>query len=100
MGFGYGPLRAGENVRLLLGRRMISFSSSGAPAEWLRTEGSWEALRNLFDDHVAQVCGMIVLDHRHYGRILNSTPAQRLEAHFRDVSETVARHFGAKPDTD
>jgi NAD(P)H dehydrogenase (quinone) len=94
MGFGYGPIHGGENTRLLLGRRMISFSSSGAPAEWLRTEGSWGALRNLFDDHVAQVCGLTVLDHRHYGRILNSTPLCRLDTHFRDVSDTVAKYFG------
>jgi NAD(P)H dehydrogenase (quinone) len=93
MDFGYGPQRAGANARLLLGRSMISFSSSGAPAEWLRTEGGWTALRNLFDDHVAEVCGMTVIDHRHYGRVLSSTPACRIEAHLRDVEQTVARCF-------
>jgi NAD(P)H dehydrogenase (quinone) len=93
MGFGYGPQRSGANTRLLLGRSMISFSSSGAPAEWLRTEGGWSALRNLFDDHVAEVCGVTVLDHRHYGRVLNATPACRIEAHLRDVEQTVARCF-------
>jgi NAD(P)H dehydrogenase (quinone) len=97
MGFGYGPIRGGGNARLLLGRGLISFSSSGAPAEWLRTEGGWSALRNLFDDHVAEVCGMTVLDHRHYGRVLNSTPASRIEAHFKDVKATVERCFGEKP---
>jgi NAD(P)H dehydrogenase (quinone) len=97
MGFGYGLQNAGQNARLLLGRSMISFSSSGAPAEWLRTEGGWSALRNLFDDHVADVCGMTVLDHRHYGRVLNATPAARLEAHFRDVRATVERCFKYKP---
>lgn len=93
MGFGYGPQKGGQNARLLLGRSMISFSSSGAPAEWLRTEGGWTALRNLFDDHVAEVCGMTVLDHRHYGRVLNATPAARLDTHFRDVEATVERCF-------
>lgn len=96
MGFGYGPIRSGANARLLLGRSLISFSSSGAPTEWLRTEGGWSALRNLFDDHVAEVCGMTVLDHRHYGRVLTSTPAARIEAHFKDVNATVARCFGEK----
>lgn len=96
MGFGYGHQSAGQNERLLLGRSMISFSSSGAPAEWFRTEGGWDALRNLFDDHVAQVCGMNVLDHRHYGRVLNTTPASRIEAHLRDVEATVARCFKEK----
>lgn len=93
MGFGYSAQRQGANGRLLLGRGMISFTSSGAPAEWLRTEGGWGALRNLFDDHVADVCGMRVIDHRHYGRVLNSTPASRIEAHLNDVSLTVERCF-------
>lgn len=93
MGFGYGAQRSGQNARLLLDRSMISFSSSGAPAEWLRTEGGWNALRKLFDDHVAEVCGMNVLEHRHYGRVLNSTPACRIEAHLEDVRATVVRCF-------
>jgi NAD(P)H dehydrogenase (quinone) len=94
MGFGYGPQRGGANARLLLGRSMISFSSSGAPAEWLRSEGGWNALRNLFDDHVAEVCGTTVVDHRHYGRVLSSTPASRIKAHLDDVKATVERCFG------
>jgi NAD(P)H dehydrogenase (quinone) len=93
MGFGYGPIRQGANRRLLLGRSMISFSSSGAPAEWLRTEGGWNALKTLFDEHVAEVCGLTVLDHRHYGRVLNATPASRIKAHLDDVKKTVERHF-------
>jgi NAD(P)H dehydrogenase (quinone) len=96
MGFGYGPQREGENQRLLLGRSLISFSSSGAPAEWLHTEGGWDALCNLFDRHVAGVCGLTVLDHRHFGRVLNSTPSVRIEAHLKTVRETVARHFAAR----
>lgn len=99
MGFGYGPQQQGQNARLLLGRGMLSFSSSGAPAEWLRSEGGWDALRNLFDEHVAGVCGMTVLDHRHFGRVLNATPACRIEAHFKDVRDTVARHFGPMTQT-
>jgi NAD(P)H dehydrogenase (quinone) len=97
MGFGYGPLRQGANQRLLFGRSMLSFTTSGAPADWLRTEGGLAAIRNLFDHHVAEVCGMNVLDHRHYGAILNSTPAARLDAHFRDVDATVERCFMEKP---
>jgi len=93
MGFGYGPQRGGENQRLMLGRAMLSFSSSGAPAEWLRTEGGWDALRNLFDEHFAAVCGFTVLDHRHFGRVLTPTPECRIEAHFADIRATVARHF-------
>jgi NAD(P)H dehydrogenase (quinone) len=93
MGFGFGPVRDGRNQPLLLGRRMLSFTTSGAPAEWLRTEGSWDALRNLFDRHVADVCGLTVLDHKHYGRIVAHSARARLETHLQDVAQTVTRYF-------
>ncbi|WP_395646916.1 NAD(P)H-dependent oxidoreductase [Terricaulis sp.] len=94
MGFGYGSINKGSNQHLLLGRLMIGFSSSGAPSEWLREEGGWAAIQTLFDNHLAAVCGMTVVDHRHFGRILGATPAARIEAHLKDVRETAARHFG------
>jgi NAD(P)H dehydrogenase (quinone) len=93
MGFGYGPQHQGGTRQLLMGRSLISFSSSGAPAEWMRSEGGWSALQNLFDAHVADVCGMRAIEHRHYGRVLAATPANRIEAHLRDVRETVKKHF-------
>ena len=97
MGFGYGPQRGGANAPLLHGRSLITFTSSGAPEEWLRSEGGLGALRNLFEDHLAGVCGMTVLEHRHYGRVLNTTPSVRIEAHLNDVSATVRRCFGTPP---
>ncbi|MGE3303936.1 MAG: NAD(P)H-dependent oxidoreductase [Hyphomonadaceae bacterium] len=93
MGFGYGPQRGGENQRLLPGRRLISFSSSGAPEEWLRAEGAWEALRTLFDRHVAGVCGMTALEHRHFGAVTPSAPRTRLAAHLAGVREVVRANF-------
>jgi NAD(P)H dehydrogenase (quinone) len=96
MGFGYGPQRKGENQRLLLGRSLISFSSSGSPAEWMRTEGGWDALCKLFDQHFADVCGLSVLDHKHFGRILNSTPSVRIEAHLKEVRDAVAKQFAPR----
>ncbi len=100
MGFGYGPISEGGNRPLLRPKRLISFSSSGSPAEWLRTEGAWDSLRNLFDQHVADVCGLTVLDHRHYGRVTPSTPPARIEAHLRDVRATVERLFTSKYKTE
>lgn len=93
MGFGYGAIHQGGNQPLLRPKSMISFSSSGSPVEWLRTEGAWEAVKSIFDQHLADVCGLTVLDHRHFGRVLNSTPAVRIEAHFREVRATVQRQF-------
>lgn len=69
MGFGYGPIQQGGNVPLLRGRKLISFSTSGAPKEWFESEGGWQALQNLFDKHFAAVCGMDVIGHTHFGGI-------------------------------
>lgn len=92
-GFGHQSLPPGGSKRLLLGRGMLSFSSSGSPSEWLRTDGSWDAIRNLFDEHVAEVCGLTVLDHRHFGRIQSHTPPSQIEAHFKEVRSVVQRLF-------
>lgn len=97
MGFGHGATQHGASQPLLRPRRMISFSSSGSPAEWLRTEGAWEAVKAIFDQHLAEVCGLTLLDHYHFGRILGSTPQQRIEAHLRAVRLAVQQHFGPQP---
>jgi NAD(P)H dehydrogenase (quinone) len=93
MGFGYGPFGDHENIQLLKGRRMISFSSSGAPTDWLEQEGGWAALRNLFDDHVANVCGLTCLDHVHFGETVPMTRKDVMEARLASVAATVGRYF-------
>lgn len=70
MGFGYGPITGGANSQLLEGRRLLTFSSSGAPNEWLEEEGAWPAIRAVLDTHFARVCGLQVLDHVHFGAIV------------------------------
>lgn len=94
MGFGYSSIRQGGNRPLLPGRRLFTCSTSGAPLEWVRTEGAWDSIRNLLDDHLAEMCGLTVIDHLHMGRVLSTTPKTILEAHLRHVGEAVKRRFG------
>ena len=68
MGFGYGRT-AGRQEPLLTGRKLLSITASGAPADWIKDTGSWRAIRRLFDEHFAEVCGLEVLDHLHFGEI-------------------------------
>jgi NAD(P)H dehydrogenase (quinone) len=93
MGFGYGPIQAGGNTPLLKGRQLISFSSSGAPTEWVIKEGAWSAIRNLFDDHVAGVCGLISLDHVHFGGVVPGVRTDVVKERLETVAKTVARFF-------
>ena len=69
MGFGFEPALGGTEP-LLDGRRMISFSFSGAPEHWVRDTGAFQALTTLFDRHVSGVCGLQILDHVHTGGVV------------------------------
>jgi NAD(P)H dehydrogenase (quinone) len=93
MGFGYGPIHQGGNEPLLRGKRMLSFTSSGSSSEWLKSEGAWSALTNLFDRHVADVCGFTVLDHIHVGGLSSQTPPAFIDAQLANVTAVANRLF-------
>ncbi|HWA04586.1 MAG TPA: NAD(P)H-dependent oxidoreductase [Rhizomicrobium sp.] len=92
MGFAYGPGRGGIDP-LLAGRKMISFTSSGAPMDWVASTGAWDATRKLFDEHFASVCGLEVVDHVHFGSIVPGIRADAVERFLARVRETFTRHF-------
>ena len=91
MGFGFGDIQGGGNTPLLKGRKMITFTSSGSPIEWVKQEGAWTAIRNLFDSHLAQVCGLTVLDHVHFGGIAPGTRPDAVADRLGTVRETAMR---------
>lgn len=93
MGFAYGRGKGG-NRPLLSGRKMISFTSSGAPMDWVAKSGAWEAARNLFDGHFAAVCGLEVVDHVHFGSIGPGIRADAVERLLAQARETAEQHFG------
>ncbi len=94
MGFAYGKGKSGSEP-LLRGRRLISFTTSGAPTEWVMKTGAWEAVRTLFDEHVAAVCGMQVVDHVHFGGIVPGIRGDVVARHQQAVRDAVARQFGS-----
>lgn len=91
-GFAYGPGEGGSTP-LLRNRMMISLTSSGAPAAWVRETGSWDAICKLFDEHVAGVCGLTVVDHIHFGEIVPGITAESVQSCADDVADKVRRHF-------
>lgn len=92
LGFAYGS-SGGGNVPLLKGRKMISFTSSGAPMEWVVDSGAWDAARRLIDRHFADVCGLEMVDHVHFGGIVPGIRGDAVERYLDDVRAAVARHF-------
>lgn len=93
MGFAYAPGRGG-NVPLLKSRKMISFTSSGAPTDWLVGSGAWTAVKNIFDEHFAAMCGLELVDHVHFGGITPGIRADVVQAHLARVDEAVRRIAG------
>ncbi|WP_240621384.1 NAD(P)H-dependent oxidoreductase [Caulobacter zeae] len=69
MGFGYASI-GGRMESLMDGVSLTSFSTSGAPEHWVESTGALKALMTVFDQHVAKVCGLRVLDHVHFGDIV------------------------------
>lgn len=88
MGFAYGPGRDGNEPRLK-GRKMISFTSSGAPNDWVVKSGAWNAVRKLFDEHFADVCGLELVDHVHFGGIVPGIRPDAVESHLSRVRDAV-----------
>lgn len=96
MGFGYGPHQLDGAQGLLDGRKMLSFTSSGAPSFWVEESGDMAAIRRLFDDHFARVCGLQVLDHVHFGGVVPGLRKDALERHRATVRETFANFFATQ----
>jgi len=88
MGFAYRPARGGTEP-LLKSRKMVSFTSSGAPTEWVVKTGAWSAIQRLFDEHFAAVCGLELLEHVHFGGIVPGIRADIVEAHLARVHNAV-----------
>jgi NAD(P)H dehydrogenase (quinone) len=92
MGFGYEPAFGGSDP-LLGGRRLISFTTSGAPDQWMRETGALSALMTLFDTHLAGACGLTVVDHVHFGGMVSGITEEAFEEVIHQVGRSVASHF-------
>jgi NAD(P)H dehydrogenase (quinone) len=91
-GFAYGPNGDG-NQPLLTGRKMLSFTASGAPTQWVHQSGAWDAECALFDEYLSTLSGLTRLDHVHFGGIVPGIRADVVERHFETVRASFAKYF-------
>lgn len=96
MGFGFAPGFGGTEPRLT-GRRLISFTTSGAPDFWLRDTGALNDLQRLFDAHLAGTCGLNVVDHAHFGGMVTGITEEAFGEVMAKVKAAAAAHFRAHP---
>jgi NAD(P)H dehydrogenase (quinone) len=97
-GFGYEPAMHGTDP-LLTGRRLISFTTSGAPEAWVRDTGALNALSTVFDTHVAAVCGLTLVDHVHTGGVTPGITAEAVAQILDEVRGAVRRCFAGERET-
>lgn len=95
--FGFG-FAYGENghsyVPRLVGRSLISFTSSGAPTEWVEQGGGLEAAQNLFDRYFAELCGLTSRGHFHFGSITPGASEFFIKARLKEVALACSNIFG------
>lgn len=96
MGFGFGPTFGGTEPGLK-GRKLISFTTSGAPDFWVRDTGALGALTRLFDSHLGGVCGLTVVDHLHFGGMITGITKDAFDEVIDKVRTSVKAHFRPHP---
>lgn len=93
-GFGFAYGKNGRSRPLLEGRRLISFSSSGAPLYWIEQTGAFGAVKTLFDQYFAELCGMQFVEHIHFGGIVPGIRDDAVARFLAQTSTAVETHFG------
>jgi len=96
MGFGFQPDFGGTRPALT-GRKLISFTTSGAPDAWVRDTGALSALMRLFDSHLGGTCGLTVVDHAHFGGMVTGITEEAFAEVMAKVRTTATAHFRAHP---
>jgi len=96
MGFGFAPTLGGTEPQLT-GRRLISFTTSGAPDAWVRSTGALSALIQLFDVHLNGMCGLNLVDHVHFGGMVSGITVEAFDEVLGRVRTTVSAHFRPHP---
>ncbi|HKQ45794.1 MAG TPA: NAD(P)H-dependent oxidoreductase [Rhizomicrobium sp.] len=92
-GFAYGGDGHSYNP-LLTGRKLINFSSSGAPTAWIKQTGALSAIQTLFDSYFAELCGLTALQHVHFGSITPGASEFYIQTKLNEVANTINQHFG------
>ena len=92
MGLGYGEDEGGIKASLT-GKSLISITTSGAPGGWVGQTGAMDRLRAGFDDYIAAVCGLAVLDHLHIGGVTPDIRPDVAQGMLDSVTRMARRHF-------
>jgi len=93
VGFAFERFKDGQMRPLLQGRKLISFTASGSSKAWLEETGVWLSLRALFDDYLAKIFGLEVVDHVHFSSIADGLEERWIMENLETVQRTVREGF-------
>lgn len=91
MDFGYTARHHGGNQPLLGGRKMVTFTSSGAPQDWVERSGAWAAMQKHFDEHFAAMTGMEIIGHHNFGSAGGAMRKDVIDQHRAEVTRRARR---------
>lgn len=94
LGIGFGAAAEPGMRQPLRSKRLVTVSTSGAPDQWVDQTGALARLRAGFDDHLAAVTGLNVLEHLNLGGVTPGIRPDAAEAMLDQVRGLVARLFG------
>lgn len=75
----------------LAGKRLASFTCSGASQSWLSDQGAWTSLQTIFDGYIARAFWMDTPGHIHFDEIGDGLDPTLAAAHLIAVEDTAAR---------
>ena len=91
MDFGYTARRHGGNQPMLGGRKMITFTSSGAPQDWVERSGAWASMQAHFDEHFAAMTGLEIIGHHNIGGVGGGMRRDVVDRHREEVAARARR---------
>lgn len=77
----------------LTGRKGVLITSSGAPRDYLVQSGEMQAFKVTLDEAVLGLCGLIVVEHLHFGGMAPGVTAAQVDEHLARVRRLVRDHF-------
>ncbi len=95
MDFGYSARQHGGNQPMLRGRKMATFTSSGAPQDWVERSGAWAAMQKHFDEHFAAMTGMEIVGRYNVGGVVGGMRREAVDRHRADVAREARRIVAA-----
>ena len=95
MGFGYSASGLEGNQPLLGGKRLVVFTSTGAPQQWVQDTGV-SALQAQGDRHLAAVTGLDLIGHHNFGGLTPSLRSDVARVHLDHIRNEARRIVRAR----